>query len=286
MEITEVCPEGATITETITECVATMTRSICQTSATNYPCYPCIMGSPASSEDTATVTVTSCSASTEPTVTITVQLCSTCTTSTYIGTVPGYTPGGPCHDCTSYQPSSSSPPLPPSPTVETITATATATATVIDSTGCTESETRPPTNSPQAPSPPQESVSQPQTASPEPTTDNTPNSVATATPHLPSTTESAPSPPEPTDTIPGRPSLTSGAPSSSGLPEAPQPEGYSYLPPPEGLTSSETAPAPSNTPHLPTAVPPPAVVTAGGAKNMAGLGVAVVGVLMGALLGI
>ncbi|KAK3319816.1 hypothetical protein B0T19DRAFT_404369 [Cercophora scortea] len=173
MEITEICPEGATIkvTETITECVATMTRSICQTSATNYPCYPCIMGSPASSEDTATVTVTSCSASTEATVTITVQLCSTCTTSTYIGTVPGYTPGGPCHDCTSYQPTSSSP---PSPTVETINETAT--ATVIDSTDCTESDTPPPTNSPEAPSLAQHSESKPHTSSPEPTTtDNTPN---------------------------------------------------------------------------------------------------------------
>lgn len=123
VEITEVCPEGSTITETITECVATLTRSICQTSATNYPCYPCIMGTPASTDHTATVTVTSCSTSTEPTVTVTVQLCSTCTTTTYIGTVPGYTPGAPCHGCSPYDPSSTMsipPPIAPASTASPI----------------------------------------------------------------------------------------------------------------------------------------------------------------------
>lgn len=33
-------------------------------------------------------------------MTVTVQHCSTCRTSTYTGTVPGYTPGSPCHYCT------------------------------------------------------------------------------------------------------------------------------------------------------------------------------------------
>lgn len=32
-------------------------------------------------------------------MTVTIQPCSTCTTSTYTGTVPGHTPGGPCHAC-------------------------------------------------------------------------------------------------------------------------------------------------------------------------------------------
>ena len=47
------------VTETYTKIVATMTRSICQTSATNYPCYPCIFGTPSASDHIATVTVVS-----------------------------------------------------------------------------------------------------------------------------------------------------------------------------------------------------------------------------------
>ncbi|KAK3942048.1 hypothetical protein QBC46DRAFT_381055 [Diplogelasinospora grovesii] len=113
VEITEVCPEGSTVTETITECVATMTRSICQTSASSLPCYPCIMATtPAAGgdgDDTVTVTVTSCPAlasSTDPNpiMTVTIVPCSTCKTTTYTGTVPGYTPGGSCHSCTPYTP--------------------------------------------------------------------------------------------------------------------------------------------------------------------------------------
>jgi hypothetical protein len=77
VEITEICPdgstgkifkttrlgrrtEGSTVTETITECVETLTRSICATATTNLPCYPCVMGTPPSS-DTATVTMVSAS---------------------------------------------------------------------------------------------------------------------------------------------------------------------------------------------------------------------------------
>lgn len=75
VEVTEVCPEGSTgrtsweealyravllklsaVTETLTQCVETLTRSICATETTNRPCYPCIMGTPPPS-DTATVTV-------------------------------------------------------------------------------------------------------------------------------------------------------------------------------------------------------------------------------------
>ncbi|KAK3896925.1 hypothetical protein C8A05DRAFT_39527, partial [Staphylotrichum tortipilum] len=56
VEVTEVCPDGASVTQTLTECVETLTRSICATATTNRPCYPCVMGTPAAS-DTATVTV-------------------------------------------------------------------------------------------------------------------------------------------------------------------------------------------------------------------------------------
>jgi hypothetical protein len=71
-EITEICPDGATgrapkplfprhllnpsaVTETITECVETLTRSICATAATSLPCYPCVM-STLQTSDTATIT--------------------------------------------------------------------------------------------------------------------------------------------------------------------------------------------------------------------------------------
>ena len=43
------------VTETITECVETLTRSICATAATNLPCYPCVM-STLQTSDTATIT--------------------------------------------------------------------------------------------------------------------------------------------------------------------------------------------------------------------------------------
>ncbi|AEO68067.1 uncharacterized protein THITE_160282 [Thermothielavioides terrestris NRRL 8126] len=102
VDIVEVCPKGSAVTETLTECVATLTRSICATPTTNRPCYPCIMGTPPSTGDTVTVTVTSCSTATDHTITVTAQLCSTCSTTIYVGTVPGYTPGGPCNGCSPY----------------------------------------------------------------------------------------------------------------------------------------------------------------------------------------
>ncbi|KAK4444952.1 hypothetical protein QBC34DRAFT_384702 [Podospora aff. communis PSN243] len=104
VEVVEVCPEGSTVTTTTTECVSTMTRSICQTSTTNHPCYPCIMSTPASSDHTVTVTRTSFSLITDSTVTVTIQPCHTCASSTYVGTIPGYTPGAPCHGCEPYVP--------------------------------------------------------------------------------------------------------------------------------------------------------------------------------------
>jgi hypothetical protein len=72
---------------------------------------------------------------------VTVQLCSTCAATTYVGTVPGYTPGGPCQGCTPYRSSSS-----PSPCSEesgsavpatTTTTTSTSTSTV-NTGGCAE----------------------------------------------------------------------------------------------------------------------------------------------------
>ncbi|KAK4157694.1 hypothetical protein C8A00DRAFT_11522 [Chaetomidium leptoderma] len=145
VEVTEVCPDGSTVAETVTECVETLTRSICATATTNRPCYPCVMGTPPSS-DTATVTMTSCSTATEQTVTVTVQLCSTCTATIYIGTVPGYTPGGACHGCAPYGSGS----LPSSSSCSeggtavsattTTTATTSASTSVAGTPGCTESE--------------------------------------------------------------------------------------------------------------------------------------------------
>ncbi|KAK4042972.1 hypothetical protein C8A01DRAFT_44042 [Parachaetomium inaequale] len=135
VEVTEICPDGSTVTETMTKCVETLTRSICATATTNLPCYPCVMGTPPSS-DTATVTMTSCSTATEETVTVTVQLCSTCTATTYVGTVPGYTPGGPCQGCTPYSSSLSSPcseesgsAIPATTTTTTSTSTSTGSCT-------------------------------------------------------------------------------------------------------------------------------------------------------------
>lgn len=104
VEVVEICPEGATVTTTTTQCVSTVTRSICETSTTNHPCYPCIMGTPFSSDHTVTVTRTSYAVETDTTVTLTIQPCQTCQTSTYVGTVPGYTPGAPCHGCQPYGP--------------------------------------------------------------------------------------------------------------------------------------------------------------------------------------
>ncbi|TPX18150.1 uncharacterized protein E0L32_002659 [Thyridium curvatum] len=109
-EITEVCDEENSTTSTVTEELSTLTRSMCHTSTEGYPCYACVIGTPTAGDE-ATVTVSSCSASLADRMrTITVQLCSTCTTSTLVTSLPGYTPGSPCHGCVAYgQP----PELPP-----------------------------------------------------------------------------------------------------------------------------------------------------------------------------
>ncbi|OIW26438.1 hypothetical protein CONLIGDRAFT_706721 [Coniochaeta ligniaria NRRL 30616] len=118
IEITEICPEGATT------CLSTMTRPICHTSTPGYPCYPC-MGLTPSAGDTATVTRSSCTTSTPLTTTITAQTCHTCQAVTYTTTsIPGYTPGGGCKDCQPYTTGALT--LPPA----TVTIDATATATV------------------------------------------------------------------------------------------------------------------------------------------------------------
>ena len=45
-------------TSTLTSCVSTLTHSICATATSSRPCYPCVMGTPTSS-DLATVTMAS-----------------------------------------------------------------------------------------------------------------------------------------------------------------------------------------------------------------------------------
>ncbi|KAK4178505.1 hypothetical protein QBC36DRAFT_156122, partial [Triangularia setosa] len=94
IELVEICPEGSTVTETKTEHLSTLTRSICATPTPSHPCYPCIFGTPSASDDNFTVIVTSCPSAPKQTVTVTIQTCNTCTTTTYVGTVPGHTPGG------------------------------------------------------------------------------------------------------------------------------------------------------------------------------------------------
>lgn len=145
------------VTETITSCTSTMTRPICHTSTPGYPCYPCIIGTPAPG-DTATVTrvsaslsnrpilrqaansklKSSCTLSTDTTATITGQLCSTCQAITYTTSIPGYSPGGGCKACQPYE-SGSSLTLPP---VTTVFVGQTATDTVVVSKphcpGCSE----------------------------------------------------------------------------------------------------------------------------------------------------
>ncbi|KAL2137135.1 hypothetical protein VTI74DRAFT_8767 [Chaetomium olivicolor] len=155
VKIAEICPEGSSVTQTLSECVSTLTRSICATPTTNRPCYPCVLGTPASTADMATVTVTSCSTVTDSTVTVTIQYCSTCTQSTYVGTIPGYSPGGPCHGCSPYSTSQSAPctntessRAVPQPATATTTTPGTI-ATVTVTSGCTEdagSSTTPPGN--------------------------------------------------------------------------------------------------------------------------------------------
>ncbi|KAK3305744.1 uncharacterized protein B0T15DRAFT_208135 [Chaetomium strumarium] len=179
-EVTEVCPDGSTVTETITESVSTLTHSICATSSTNRPCYPCVMSPTPSLGDAATVTVTSCAAAIDPTVTITIQRCDTCTSSTYTGTFPTCTPGESCGRCSPYtgspyRGSTSSPGISGScsesgnATLVPMTTTVTSTSTV---TGCTSS----PPGDPNAPS------STSSTGSPTLAATNTPYKPTTAAP--------------------------------------------------------------------------------------------------------
>jgi len=39
------------VTETIASEVETVTRSICATATSGYPCYPCVLGTPAPGEE-------------------------------------------------------------------------------------------------------------------------------------------------------------------------------------------------------------------------------------------
>lgn len=176
VEVTEICPEGSTVTETLTQCVETLTRSICATATTNRPCYPCVMGTPPPS-DTATVTMTSCATATDETMTVTIQLCSTCTTTTYVGPIPGYTPGGPCHGCTPFStetsPFCSEEDGSATPDVTTTT-TSTSTSTVSES-GCVESD-----------------VSSTATTTPPDNPFYSSTTSATNTPYQPTTTTGAP----------------------------------------------------------------------------------------------
>ncbi|KAB5526317.1 hypothetical protein GE09DRAFT_1151025 [Coniochaeta sp. 2T2.1] len=133
IEITEVCPQGATVTETITTCMSTMTRPVCHTSTPGYPCYPC-MGLKPAAGDTATVTRSSCTTSPLTTITtLTAQSCHTCEPVTYTtSSIPGYVPGGWCKDCQSYTPGDAL----TLPTTVTVQATATATVRVSQPAGC------------------------------------------------------------------------------------------------------------------------------------------------------
>lgn len=183
------------VTETLTQCVETLTRSICATATTNRPCYPCVMGTPPPS-DTATVTMvgsskvpiygtpqltnssqTSCATATDETMTVTIQLCSTCTTTTYVGPIPGYTPGGPCHGCTPFStetsPFCSEEDGSATPDVTTTT-TSTSTSTVSES-GCVESD-----------------VSSTATTTPPDNPFYSSTTSATNTPYQPTTTTGAP----------------------------------------------------------------------------------------------
>lgn len=45
-----------TATSTVTSVLSTLTRSICETSTANHPCYPCIMPTLSFSNHTVTVT--------------------------------------------------------------------------------------------------------------------------------------------------------------------------------------------------------------------------------------
>ncbi|ROV90772.1 hypothetical protein VMCG_09390 [Cytospora schulzeri] len=117
VDITEICPDGSTVTTTATETYEVMTRSICHTSAPSLPCYVCEFGLP-TGDHLMTIATTSNSASPAPTPDVTVQMCSTCQTSVLSIAVRGYVPGTACHNC---QPSASG----------TAAATATAMATAL-----------------------------------------------------------------------------------------------------------------------------------------------------------
>lgn len=98
VDITEICPDGSTLTTTSTETYEVMTRSICHTSVASLPCYVCEFGLP-TGEHLMTIATTSNSASPAPTPDVTVQMCSTCQTSVLSIAVRGYVPGTACHNC-------------------------------------------------------------------------------------------------------------------------------------------------------------------------------------------
>ncbi|ROW15635.1 hypothetical protein VPNG_02057 [Cytospora leucostoma] len=98
VDITEVCPDGSTLTTTATNTYEVLTRSICHTAMVSLPCYVCEFGLPTGAH-LMTVATSSNSASPAPTPDVTVQMCSTCQTSVLSTSVVGYVPGTACLSC-------------------------------------------------------------------------------------------------------------------------------------------------------------------------------------------
>ncbi|KAK0713028.1 hypothetical protein B0T26DRAFT_352397 [Lasiosphaeria miniovina] len=211
-------------------------------------------------------------------VTITAQHCRTCTTTTYVGTVPGYTPGGPCHGCSPYSASTSLDSLP----LARPTAATSPSLQVSGYPGYSGIPTRP--NSPGLQRTSQESestidpggVGLPATSSssggitklPDDATPTQPPPVASAVPGYPDR--------------PGSPYLPN-QPSPPGNPGVPHLLGSTTLPPMASPDSTE--PGPTNTPYRPTAVPAPPIVTAGGVRAMPrNVGLGLTGCLLGAAI--
>ncbi|KUI71960.1 hypothetical protein VM1G_07958 [Cytospora mali] len=109
VDITEICPDGSTLTTTSTETYEVMTRSICHTSTPSLPCYACDFGIP-TGDHLMTVATTSNSASPAATPDVTLQMCSSCHTSILSTAVLGYVAGTACHNC---QPSATGNPSAP-----------------------------------------------------------------------------------------------------------------------------------------------------------------------------
>lgn len=99
-------------------------------------------------------------------MTVTIQYCNTCTTTTYVGAVPGYTPGGPCHGCSPYNPGLPSTSVP--------AGLSTSTAVTTGAPGCTEP--------PRTFTRPTEDPGEPQTSQPAPEATHTPHSEPTTAP--------------------------------------------------------------------------------------------------------